>query len=597
MKTVGKIFPRNLTARAAHQVAGNPDISRPEDAVANCYPGLELDVRNLDRRFFPGLLFNYIARPDNSEPYKTPMRYGARLVYKDFRNDPDLAVPYSKEMAADLPSWVEPLAKNLLGDLRGDKGAALDEGTWYIDWIEQGSNRRIFMNRRDGTPLDGLAVWRIVRGLAFAPVTLGLRRRIDDKYLGREVAIQGWRRRFTDARTGVLSMAYQPGEMLQSLCSPWQHDFRDCSCHYWASNRPDIVHGEIYPEERVLPDGRAEDPDRATMLLDWMRADHSRAMAAPAQNIYVVNRAFQMDHYQINGTWQDLNVVINNTEIGDSWRPQGTVEADPYGSPEELATVLRNELGPLEMTLALEYLYARFSLLAPEDCSPDLPMMADDMLFARHVLLLVAVAEMEHLRAVNQLLWLLYQARFVKEFSPVLTPAEYIPTNANDEPRKRCLRRLTPDTLADFIAIEHPSGRLDGAYARTVATLRQPYYQAHEGLLQIAERVVADGVEHYQQLKDLNTVLQAYKGASEDGSAVYPYLRKLELGSEVQAREALELYRNILKDLEGAYGNLSTHGYAAAGHGVGSARAAMTKLLTVGDGLAAKGIGIPFWTT
>src|SRR5215470_9056146 len=53
-KTPGhKIFPRNLTAQADYLVPGNPVISRPEDAVANCFPGLELDVRNLDRRFFP----------------------------------------------------------------------------------------------------------------------------------------------------------------------------------------------------------------------------------------------------------------------------------------------------------------------------------------------------------------------------------------------------------------------------------------------------------------------------------------------------------------------------------------------------------------
>ena len=48
-----KIFPRNLTALAEYLVPGNPVITRPEDAVANCFPGLEIDIRNLDRRFFP----------------------------------------------------------------------------------------------------------------------------------------------------------------------------------------------------------------------------------------------------------------------------------------------------------------------------------------------------------------------------------------------------------------------------------------------------------------------------------------------------------------------------------------------------------------
>jgi hypothetical protein len=32
-----------------------------------------------------------------------------------------------------------------------------------------------------------------------------------------------------------------PGELTQGLCSPWQNDFRECSCYYWASSRPDYV--------------------------------------------------------------------------------------------------------------------------------------------------------------------------------------------------------------------------------------------------------------------------------------------------------------------------------------------------------------------
>ncbi len=591
METVGKIFPRNLTARAAHQVAGNPDNSRPEDAVANCYPGLELDVRNLDRRFFPGLLFNFVARRDTSAPYTQPTRYGALLVYTDQFNDLDLLPPYLEEIAPGTREWLAPLASALFADLRGDKGAALADGDWYIDWLEQGS-KRIVMNRRtdegEVAPMDGLDVWRIVRGLEFAPMTLGLRRR---DVVG-HMELKGWRRQFTHPRTGVINLAYQPGEMLQSLCSPWQHDFRDCSCHYWASNRPDIVHGEVYPGEPVLPDGRSEDPLRATLLLDWMRADHSRALAAGAQNTYVANRPFQMDHYQINRTWQILNIVINNTEIGDSWTPLQVGTAIPYESPAELGRALKCELAPLEMTLALEYLYARFSLLAPEECPADLPMMADDMLFARHVLILVAVAEMEHLRAVNEMLWLLHDAKLLPDFEPVLTPAEWVRISAGGDRRRRMLRRLEPATLDDFIAVERPSGMIDGAYARVIATLRQPAYP--KDLLQIGERVVADGTQHYQQFRDLRSVLGAYNGTA-NGKPVYPYLRDVEPGSAEQAAEGLTLYDTIRAELAAGYQDMSLRKYADAGQHVLAARAAMTKLLEVGDRLAAEHIGIPFW--
>src|SRR5918996_910123 len=58
-----KVFPRNLTARADFVVRGNPASSRPESGVDNCYPGLEFDQRNLDKAFFPGLVFEF-HRPD-----------------------------------------------------------------------------------------------------------------------------------------------------------------------------------------------------------------------------------------------------------------------------------------------------------------------------------------------------------------------------------------------------------------------------------------------------------------------------------------------------------------------------------------------------
>ena len=31
------------------------------------------------------------------------------------------------------------------------------------------------------------------------------------------------------------------GVLTRSLCSPWQWDFADCGCYYWAASRPDYV--------------------------------------------------------------------------------------------------------------------------------------------------------------------------------------------------------------------------------------------------------------------------------------------------------------------------------------------------------------------
>src|SRR5713226_8198650 len=53
------ILPRNLTARSAYPVAGNPMTARLESGGGNAHPGLEFDVRVLDRHFLPGLVFDF----------------------------------------------------------------------------------------------------------------------------------------------------------------------------------------------------------------------------------------------------------------------------------------------------------------------------------------------------------------------------------------------------------------------------------------------------------------------------------------------------------------------------------------------------------
>ena len=52
-------------------------------------------------------------------------------------------------------------------------------------------------------------------------------------------------RPFFEGNTAVISKALaEAGELTQGLCSPWQNDYRECSCYYWASARPDFVNVE-----------------------------------------------------------------------------------------------------------------------------------------------------------------------------------------------------------------------------------------------------------------------------------------------------------------------------------------------------------------
>jgi hypothetical protein len=616
-----KIFPRNLTAQAAYMIAGNPVVTRPEDAVANCFPGLEVDIRNLDRRFFPGLVFDFIED-------------GARLAYVDVFEDPDLT--------QDTPE-----AQSLYLKLSDDNvQATLSAGHWYLDQIEQ-NGKRLSMDWQ-GSPLPDTSAWRVVRSLELGPVTIRLKRRETGsaRKAGRRertMTLKGWRRRYMDAKTGVLNGAYQPGELMQGLCSPWQHDFRDCACFYWAANHPDIVLGEIYPGEKVPAPGQANDPQAAPpedfvsdVPLDWLRVDRTRAMSVEAKATISDNRPYQIDHFQVNHIWQDLSVVIGGREIGGLYVPETIYTANPYKSPDELASELSTKLAPLEIALTFEYLFARFSLLDENEARGN-DMLRDAVLLARERMLLIAASEMQHLRWVNQMLWDLRQAGLIKNFAPVLVPATEVPTStamtvdrdfdsvlsaqstpsdrkANrakavrqytmevrsagvggmhrlDKFRPVQLRPLTPDALMDFIAVEHPSAYLDSAYARVIATLTQRRQQRYpESTAELAERIAADGVQHETRFREIKDALSPFfLGLS--------YVRKdFREGTKTEGRRAIEPLRTIKDSLRGAYQAASDNQLARSAEKIVVARTAMNDLLSIGEELAArKHIGIPFF--
>ena len=76
--------------------------------------------------------------------------------------------------------------------------------------------------------------------------------------------------------------------------------------------------------------------------------------------------------------------------------------------------------------------------------------------------------------------------------------------------RAELLRPLDPEAQQDFIAIEHPSGFIDGAYARVAATLDQTeIYPAH--MVQLAERIVSDGVQHEVRCITIKGALRPYE--------------------------------------------------------------------------------------
>ncbi len=624
-KSGHKIFPRNLTAKADYVVAGNPIVSRPEDAVANCFPGLELDVRNLDRRFFPGLVFNFVT-PGNFAV--KGMHYGAKLAYVDVLVDPDLGLDADTAARLERTLGIKTGEIRHLYDKLVDDGDKLAEGKWYLDWIKQGKGRLSTKS------LDGHQVWRLIRGLEPGRVEIGLRQK-EGKERGSEVRLKGWRRLYSDPTTGVISGAYQPGELMQGLCSPWQHDFRDCACHYWPANHPDVVLGEVYPGEPTLPGGDPLDSAR-NVRLDWLREDRSQGLASAALNTIQQNRPYQIDHFRINRGWQDLSIVVDGREVGAVYVPTALENANPFGSLEELLNELRLWLAPLELTLIFEYLYARLSVRTSKevlDRGGD-RTLAGIVDFVRYNLLLIATSEMHHLRWANELLWKLCKANDLR-FTPVLEVSQLVPKNPiapttadltaeairnyvriehkiefhpaqldaptkaalakfrADSPavepgfRERALRPLTKDVIGDFIALEHPSSFIDGAYARVIATLRQPNYPGD--LVDVATRIASEGMEHERHFIDINSALAPFDESE--------YLRpNMRVGTKAEGALALLQLDKIIDSLAKAYAVAGQNKLEMSNPDISAARAAMNELLTIGENLGSRGIGIPFFS-
>ena len=130
--------------------------------------------------------------------------------------------------------------------------------------------------------------------------------------------------------------------------------------------------------------------------------------------------------------------------------PRSADLANPFDEPRASSPPEISQLATLEHVLALEYLYAYFSIKTPEEATASLaawPHLRDDVTFIRHFVLLIAVGEMLHLRWANQLLWELADRRLIPpgKFGPQLGVAETIPVSAagGSTGRPRALRPLT----------------------------------------------------------------------------------------------------------------------------------------------------------
>jgi hypothetical protein len=470
-----KLIPRNAPALrksreknpTPHLVAGNPISTRLESGIGNCFPGLECDLRNLERRFFP---FLEMDMPDNEISL--------------FRVDIDGAV-----------------AASTAGEItRGALDAYLTlnaGGSWVVETMAGtfGPLGHLTLTIADlNIPSTGARrqppdPWTAVRLLTEGTdVRLVLRRKPAEPG-AKKVTLTAKRARYL-SDDGALAAMFLPGELTQSLCSPWTHDFRDCACYYWASNHPDIA---LPP----FPSKPTNDPDWYKAV-PWERRDRT-VDKLPAPATIKDPTPIELRHLEINGRWQSLNFVIERREQVLPYK-QRDFTGKPLANERVLETHLRYAAG-VELAVLQEYLAAAYSL------KPDPKLtgqMRDNVRAARAEIMRIAIGEMRHLRAVNDVLASILGR---PAYKPALGVATRIPGVKLGQTVPVQPRPLTRDALKSFIMIEAPSESVDGVYADILATLEQ---RKNEEDVQAIRTVMAEGEDHYRTFLAIQEWLSPY---------------------------------------------------------------------------------------
>lgn len=526
-----KLLARNVAALRRGQagtassavtsiVAGNSVATRLESGVGNCFPGLECDLRNLERRFFP------LLEVDIADTAITIVGVNGAGV------DAALA-------AGTITAAIADAYRRVLTDVQQGR-------PWRVRAIRGtfgplGVRQLVIANLGQpgaaaGDPPDAWTAIRLLTEGTAVELTV-FRASVTRKLTGN-------RERYLDDN-GALAAMFTPGELTQSLCSPWTHDFRDCGCFYWASNHPDIA-------QPPLPDQTVTDP-QWNIEVPWERADRDpdvvpvgASAAAPTE----------LDHYEINQRWQALNFVVEGREQLGSYMPTAPAAA-PFADEQTLEAQLRYAAG-VELAVMQAYLSSAFSLRASGANAP----LNADVTAARAEIMRIAIGEMRHLRSVNNVLASMAARRGVA-FVPALRVARLLP----GDPQPWHPSAATPAAIAEYIRLEAPSVSVDGLYARILATLERNGTEEEE---QSVRSIIAEGEDHFQTFRFIQEWLGRHQPAE--------YLLGLNLAppppTDARHRTLQQIFFGILQSLDDGY----RKGLPAGATNINGARESMVQV-------------------
>lgn len=209
-----EIKAKNLTAQYNHKASGNPPGTLPISAISNCFPGLELDFRAIWKYLIEGIELHEAGLWDAGHVVLNVDRDGP--AYAAGVRDFDLLISVNGEMV---------VAQGQM------KGASLEFSNSLVDVFD-------FAGKKVPVQFESIDSGRIIEAsLTIQPLF----------------------------ESGVLSEKLaEPGALTQGLCSPWQADYRECGCYYWAASRPDFVNasdagldgtnGTSWMQRRVIGD-------------------------------------------------------------------------------------------------------------------------------------------------------------------------------------------------------------------------------------------------------------------------------------------------------------------------------------------------------
>jgi hypothetical protein len=230
-----QLTPLNLSAQLSYAATGNPLSSRPVTSVANCCPGLEVDFRAVWRRMFKGIVLreydNLVVDAESDVHDRSILRLvGQRLLrvrLTESLSDTDNHFLMMTPIYGPAPS--NPNGEIQLTTQANPHGLAPREWSNALAHIlSTHQGREVFCDfTKDLSDEESEMQQTVVE---------------DPKnYVTARFQV----RPFFEDNTAVISQALaDAGELTQGLCSPWQNDYRECSCYYWASARPDFVNVE-----------------------------------------------------------------------------------------------------------------------------------------------------------------------------------------------------------------------------------------------------------------------------------------------------------------------------------------------------------------